>query len=206
MQIFEVKDRQYLKEIVDIHHRTFEGFFLTKLGKGFLTTLYRGYIEDADSGVIVALDDEKVVGFIAYSKDYSRFYSNLMKRKIVQFAFYSMLAVIRNPSFIKRLLGAFGKSDEVKRTEPYVELASIGVLPETKGQGVGSKLITWLIDIVDFNMYSYISLETDAEDNDAVNMFYKKNGFVCVRTYETKEKRKMNEYQYRKTDGEKDGF
>lgn len=197
MKIFETDEQKYLDAIVNIHLDTFKGFFLTDLGRGFLKTLYKGYMQDEASGIIVACEGEKLIGFIAYSKDYPGFYSNLMKSKIFQFAFYSLIAAVKHPSFVKRLLGAFGKSDEVRKEEKYVELASIGVMPAAKGQGAGTGLIDYLKKIVDFSEYAYISLETDAKNNDDVNKFYIKNGFNLARTYETKQARKMNEYHYR---------
>lgn len=196
MTILETRDISYLDEIVSIHIKTFKGFFLTELGGGFLKTLYKGYMNDESSGIIVAISSEQIVGFIAYSNDYSRFYKNLMKKSIIPFAFYSLIAAIKHPSFVRRLFGALGKSEEVVKDEKYVELASIGILPECKGKGLGTLLIEHLKRITDFNEYAYISLETDAVDNDTVNNFYIKNGFKLVRTYSTKQGRKMNEYHY----------
>lgn len=196
MTILETKDIKYLDDIVSIHISTFQGFFLTELGSGFLRTLYKGYMNDENSGVIIALESDKIVGFIAYSKDYAKFYKNLIKKSIFQFAFYSMIAAIKHPSFIGRLLGAFGKSEEVVKAEKYVELASIGVDPTNKGNGIGTKLIDYLKEQIDFEEYEYISLETDAEDNDRVNQFYIKNGFKLFREYSTKQGRKMKEYHY----------
>ena len=78
-----------------------------------------------------------------------------------------------------------------------MELASICVEPEMSGQGIGSILINYLKSIVDFDVYSYINLETDADHNDLANRFYIKNGFVLYRVYSTTEGRKMNEYHFR---------
>ena len=50
--------------------------------------------------------------------------------------------------------------------------------------------------VIDFSKYSYITLETDAVDNEAANKFYQKNEFVLARTFETRQGRKMNEYRY----------
>lgn len=97
------------------------------------------------------------------------------------------------------LIKAFFKPGESKRDERYVELASIGVNPAAKSKGIGSKLIDALKAQVDFSTYTYITLETDAVDNEGANHFYKKNGFKLEREYETSEGRKMNEYRYRGT-------
>lgn len=158
-----------------------------------------GYLEDSYSGLLIAEDEKKrLLGFIAYSNDYSRFYKKLLKSHIIQFAVCSIVVVIKHPSFIKRLVGAFKKSSEVRREEKYVELASIGVDPELEGKGIGSHLIDKLKEITDFSKYAYISLETDAEKNEWANKFYIKNGFVLNRKFITAQGRKMNEYHYSK--------
>jgi len=188
-----------VETVVDIHMKTFTGFFLTFLGKGFLKELYRGFIEHKYSNLIIAKDEESVIiGFLAYSEDMSSLYKHLLKHGFFQFAFYAFLAFIKKPKILFRLLSAFGKSEEVKREESYIELASIGVLPDKKSRGVGSEMITRLINNVDFSKFAYISLETDAENNEYANKFYQKNGFVLRRVYKTKEGRKMNEYRYKK--------
>ncbi len=190
------EDDKYITSLSKLHMIAFPEFFLTQLGLPFLKSLYRGYMEDENSGIIVAEISGCPVGFIAYSNDYSKFYKGLLKKHLIRFAFCSLLAVIRHPSFYKRLLKAFKKSDDVKKEEAYVELASICVNPKEGSKGIGSMLIEKLKEITDFSMYEYINLETDACDNDVVNMFYMKNGFHLARSYVTPEGRKMNEYRY----------
>ena len=192
----EQKDRNLIPSLALLHKAAFPSFFLTQLGIPFLKTLYTGYLEDAESGIIVAEEDNRVIGLIAYSKDYPKFYKGLIKHHIIKFAFCSLGAAIRHPSFIKRLLGAFKKSESVVKTERYVELASIGVDPNCKSKGIGSALISYLKKQIDFSKFAYINLETDAVDNDAANRFYVKNGFILEREFTTAEGRKMNEYRF----------
>ncbi len=45
---------EYVDNIVDIHMKTFTGFFLTFLGEGFLKHLYKGFIKHNESNVIGA--------------------------------------------------------------------------------------------------------------------------------------------------------
>lgn len=190
------QDKDLIVSIAVLHKRAFPDFFLTQLGLPFLRTLYMGYLEDEDSGIIIALKNERIEGLIAYSYDYSGFYKGLIKKHILRFAICSVGAVLRHPSFVKRLLGAFKKSDSVVKTEKYVELASICVDPSLKNKGLGTELINYLKSKVDFDIYEYINLETDADENDAANRFYIKNGFKLSREYTTAEGRKMNEYRY----------
>lgn len=189
---------EYITTIAELHKRAFPTFFLTRLGVPFLRTLYTGYLEDKDSGIIVAEDEGKLIGFIAYSNDYPHFYKGLIKHHLFKFAFCSLGTAIRHPSFIKRLLGAFKKSGSVVKIEKYVELASICVDPKVESKGVGTQMIDYLKSVVDFDTYAYINLETDAEGNDGVNKFYVKNGFNLQREFTTSEGRRMNEYSFRR--------
>ena len=129
-------DDKTINTISNLHLNAFPDFFLTKLGKNFISLLYKCYIEDEESGIIIAKDEEEIVGFIAYSNDYSAFYKNLIKDHLIKFAFYSFGALMKHPSFSKRLLGALKKSDDVKKEERYVEIASICVDPKKVRKGL----------------------------------------------------------------------
>lgn len=195
MKIYDVQDYKYVKEIVEIHMNTFVGFFLTFLGRGFLRTLYKGFIEHPQSGIIIALENDKLIGFCAFSENLSGFYNYLVRKKLLQFAGYAMMAVVKKPKVLFRLLRAFNYSNESKREESYMELSSIGVSPEDKNRGIGSKMIRYLYDISDKNRFKYIKLETDKDDNEGANYFYLKNGFVLDHSFRTPEGRNMNEYR-----------
>lgn len=190
-------EKEIINDIVSIHLDTFQGFFLTFMGRGFLKLMYRSYVEYKNSGVLAAFENEKPVGFLAYSGDLSGLYKYMIRKRLIPFAWYSLGAFFRKPTVFMRLVRALLKPEETKRKEKYVELASIGVAPNIKSKGVGSQLIDALKSKVDFNEYAYITLETDAENNDGANRFYQKNGFVRVREFETNEGRKMFEYRYK---------
>lgn len=196
--IEEIKssDKELINSIVDIHMRTFTNFFLTFMGKKFLELMYRSYTEYNDSGILVAIQNDKPIGFLAYSGDMSGLYKYMIKKRIIPFGFYSCVAFIKKPNILMRLFRAFLKPSETKRDENYVELASIGVNPKEKSIGVGSMLIDNLKSRIDFSKYEYIALETDALNNDVVNNFYKKNEFILERKYSTNEGRIMNEYRF----------
>ena len=193
----EQNEKAIIKEIAKIHVETFQGFFLTFMGKGFLNTMYRSYCKHEPSTLLGAFDqDGKILGFLAYSTDMSGLYKFMIKRSLIPFAWYSFCAFLRKPTVFMRLIRAFLKPSEAKREEKYIELSSIGVEPTAKSKGVGTKLIKHLKEIEKSSDCEYICLETDAENNDGANAFYLKNGFKLEREYTTKENRKMNEYRY----------
>ena len=196
--IREVKseEKELINDIVSIHLNTFTGFFLTFMGRGFLNQMYRSYCDHDESGLLVAEEDGKAVGFLAYSGNFSGLYKFMIKTRLIPFGWYSVGAFFRRPSAFMHIIKAFLKPSEVKRDEKYVELSSIGVDPTIKSKGVGSLLIDDLKKIVDFKKFAYITLETDAVNNDGAIHFYEKNGFVRERMYETDEGRKMYEYRF----------
>lgn len=192
-------DKAVINQIVDIHVKTFTGFFLTFLGKGFLKQLYKSFSSHEQSGLLIAEQNGFVVGFLAYSEDLSAFYRYLIKKSLFPFAWYSLGATFRKPSVMIRLLRALMKPGESKRAEAYIELSSIGVLPQMKGRHIGRMLIDKLKGKYDSSRFSYIKLETDAVGNDGVNAFYLKNGFIVEHEYITPEGRKMYEYRWSNT-------
>ena len=196
--IREVKseEKELINDIVSIHLNTFTGFFLTFMGRGFLNQMYRSYCDHEESGLLVAEEDGKAVGFLAYSGNFSGLYKFMIKTRLIPFGWYSVGAFFRRPSAFMHIIKAFLKPSEVKRDEKYVELSSIGVDPTIKSKGVGSLLIDELKKIVDFNKFAYITLETDAVNNDGAIHFYEKNGFVRERMFETDGGRKMYEYRF----------
>ncbi len=196
--IREVKseEKKIIDEIVTIHLNTFTGFFLTFMGRGFLKQMYQSYCDHEESGLLVAEDGEKSIGFLAYSSDFSGLYKFMIKTRLVQFGWYSMGAFFRRPSAFMHIIKAFLKPSEVKRKEKYVELSSIGVDPNAKSNGIGSRLIEELKKLVDFEKYAYITLETDVVNNEGAIHFYEKNGFIRERMFVTDEGRKMYEYRF----------
>lgn len=190
-------EKGIVNEIVNIHLATFKGFFLTFMGRGFLKQMYMAYTKHKQSNIFVALQEDQVVGFLAYSENMSGLYKHMIKRRLIPFAWYSLGAFFRKPKVFMRLIRAFLKPGESKREEKYIELASIGVSPDAKAKGVGSQLINALKNEVDFNEFEYITLETDAINNEIANNFYLKNEFAVEREFETHEGRKMFEYRFR---------
>ena len=198
INIREVKydEKKLINDIVTIHLNTFTGFFLTFMGRGFLNQMYTSYCDYEEAGLLVAEEDGKAIGFLAYSSNFSGLYKFMIKTRLIQFGWYSIGAFFRRPSAFMHIISAFLKPGEAKREEKYVELSSIGVDPNIKSKGVGSLLIDSLKHIVDFTKFAYINLETDAVDNEGAIHFYEKNGFVRERMFETDEGRKMYEYRF----------
>lgn len=81
--IREVKsnEKELINEIVSIHLNTFTGFFLTFMGRGFLRQMYQSYCDHDESGLLVAEEDGKALGFLAFSSNFSGLYKFMIKTR-----------------------------------------------------------------------------------------------------------------------------
>ena len=187
-------DIQNIPDLVEIHQKSFKGFFLTFLGPNFIAKLYEAIVLDPSGIGYVALKDNSVNGFVIGTTQPKGFYGRLLRKRWWQFGWAAFPAFIGNPKILPRLLRAFSKAHQEQPTENCGELMSIAVHPETQRQGVGKQLVQAFLDEARQRGLEYVNLATDAENNDAVNNFYLNLGFNINRTYITPEKRVMNEY------------
>lgn len=173
---------------------------MTLLGPSFLKKYYEIAIRYPKKiGVVKEIDSNKVIGFaIGFINPYE-FYNELRKNRI-KLLKMSFFYLIMRPWLWKRVMASylFAKSDyyEAKSSDAIAELASIAILPEYKGRGIGKELLENFILKARENNIKLITLTTDAENNEGVNLFYRKNGFELSRVFEKSKGRVVNEYIY----------
>ncbi len=191
-----------IESICRVHIDAFPGFFMTLLGRRFLAEYYRTVLAAPKGICLVATDDSheesQVVGFVAGFVDVAAFYT-LMRRRRPQLAISAMTHVITHPWIVLRLLQTVRRvSDEADKgvvTATTAELSSIGVRTSTEGRGIGRQLVVEFVNQAHGQRAESVVLTTDARDNDAVNRFYVKLGFVQQRQFTAPGKRHMNEYR-----------
>lgn len=186
-----VKDVQ---QIVEVHLKSFPGFFLTYLGYGFLSVFYSASINDKTSIAYVAEDNNKIIGFVLGTKEPKGYYSRLLKQNWGRFGLASIWPLIKRPSIAPRLLRAYKMPSINKDYSDNVKLMSLAVTPDAQGRGIGKELVKAFIKGSLKHGASLIYLTTDKEDNEYVNRFYLSQGFLCDNSYVTPEGRKMNIY------------
>ena len=188
-------DKIDVDSVVKIHQASFPGFFLSFLGPHFLSLYYAGICAAPEGIGLVYLNTLGLpAGFVAGSSNPRGFYSRLLKRDWLKFAFASVSAIVRKPTVIVRIArGLFHPGDNPAGTD-VAGLFSIGVLPELQGTGAGKSLIHAFLQEALKRGCKRVFLTTDRDDNQAVNAFYLKLRFSIERQYETSEGRRMNEY------------
>jgi len=186
-----------INNIVKAHLSAFKGFFLPDLGRGFLRKYYT-YVLNYKFGILlVGIYKNTLVGFVAGFINPANFYKELRRKKL-SLAISILPAIIRKPDRIRRLLVNFKRtkslSEDSAKNKTVAELSSIGVNPGEK-KGIGTQLINAFIRRAEELGASSVRLTTDTYGNDAVNIFYKKHGFVLLRTFEAQPGRWLNEYE-----------
>jgi len=187
-------ERADVAGVVDIHVRSFPGFFLTFLGRSFLTQLYEGVREDPEGIALVSEQAEGLAGFVAGTLNQSGFYRRLLERRKWRFAFAAAGALLRRPGIAKRLLRALRRPADAERAAAPACLMSIAVAPAVSRKGVGRELVEAFCRELSARGARGVSLTTDRDDNERVNEFYRRLGFRLSRSYDTPEGRPMNEY------------
>ena len=188
-------ERSQVMPVVDIHMESFQGFFLSFLGKKFLQVYYEGVLRSADGIAFVAMREDTIVGFVTGFVNPRGFYRTLLRRDLVRFGLAALPAALSRPGIVFQLLRALRKPSN-SPADDSGELSSIAVAPGEQGRGTGKALITAFLREAGRREASSVYLTTDSNDNMKSNEFYRKRGFLIVRTFVTPEKRHMLEYRY----------
>lgn len=186
----------HLTGVVSTHLISFPNFFLSFLGKRFLTKYYSSIIQHDYAIKVVLVRNNLVIGFIVGSLNPSGLYRSLIKNDLLSFALAALPGAIKRPKNIVRLLRALNRPNSSHKGYDTAELTSFAIVPEYQQQGFGQSLLSNFIHECKSRLCQIIYLTTDAHENNRVNDFYLKSGFKLVRTYRTPEGRMINEYCY----------
>jgi len=169
-----------LPQIVAVHQRAFDGFFLTKLGPDFLHQLYDAFAFRR-GGVLRVLcsEDGRVVGFAGGAVDPDSFFQGLKKEKGFVFLIRSIPGLLKNPILVLKKLwyAVFYKGEVPSILSQAALLSSIGVEPEMVGKSLGKKLLADFEEVVHSRGARSLYLTTDKLGNDNVVAFYIKSGY-----------------------------
>jgi ribosomal protein S18 acetylase RimI-like enzyme len=185
--------KEHIKSVVKLHLQSFDGFFLTQLGEDFLCFFYEKLRCDERSEILGAYDDMgKLVGFCAFTYLSSGFYSYLVKKDIVKFAYWGIRILMKKPSNLIRLLRNFKKEKNTTGDiGNYAELLSVATLPEMQGKGIGKRMLFEMEQDLKKRSCKSVSLTTDFENNEKVLYTYKSMGYDVFYEFVSYPDRKM---------------
>jgi ribosomal protein S18 acetylase RimI-like enzyme len=203
-QLLKIGDRKHiireatrndLPGIIGVHKQAFSKFFLTQLGTRFLQLYYSLVLEYDLRIMLISEVQNELQGFVCGFVDPAEFYRLIWRRRS-SFALPVFFALLRHPSLLNKVLHGIQRIQRTASGWPprSCELSSIAVAPETTGNGLGKALIRAFITEAQSMGACCVYLTTDARDNDAINAFYRSNGFQHRRRFRQAEGRWMNEY------------
>ena len=176
---FEPIAQKYAREIAALHIEGIGTGFISSLGIDFVTALYEAISEDKSSFGLVAEEDRKVVGFVAFTTNINRLYKSVIFRKGIRFAL--MLAgKVFSFSSLKKIIVTLFYPARIKKLElPRAELLSIVVAKEAQGKGLGRQLLQKGLAECAKRKIDEVKVLVGA-DNKPANELYQKCGLKLV--------------------------
>ena len=169
----EVAARLHLVQIA-------EGF-LSLLGRGFLTRLYRRIARSSHAFLLVAEQRGQVVGFVAGAVDTGALYREFVLRDGIPAGLGAAGPILRNGRRVVETL-RHGTSQGVSHGRG-VELLSIAVDPACQGLGIGRALVDGFVEECSATGNDDATVVVSADNGRAIHL-YEQSGFVEVERFE----------------------
>ena len=167
---------KYAVKCAVLHIQGISTGFISSLGREFVAALYEAIAEDKNSFGFVAVEDDKVLGFVAFTTNLSRLYKYVAFKKGFKFSFIlaRKMMSIQN---IKKVWANLLYPKKMKEMDlPDAELLSIAVAPEGRGRGIAQQLVDAGFAECRKRGIDKVKVLV-AADNEAANKLYKKCGF-----------------------------
>lgn len=177
----EFKDLQvaHAGQVAALHIRCISTGFISSMGIDFVTSLYEAIVQSKSSFGVVAVRNEEVIGFVAFTTNLKTLYKSVVWRKGGKFALLlanNTLSLRR----IKKIFEALFYPARIKKMNlPSAELLSIAVAPEEQGKGLAGQLIEKSFRHCQKAGVDKVKVLIGA-DNKAGNKLYLKTGFEPV--------------------------
>lgn len=177
-----------------LHATRIDQGFLSSLGAGFLTRLYRRIVRSPESFLLVAEATStvttgpsssartgSVVGFIAGTTDLRALYRSFLLHDGIVAGLVAAPRLVRNWRRVTETLGH--GSDSGAGAAEGTELLAVAVDPVVTGRGVGLALVEAFLQEVDARGLAAAHVVVGA-DNDRAVALYGRAGFTVARKFE----------------------
>jgi len=168
-------NKEDCQKVVKIHIQEIKWGFLSRLGEKFLCYFYQAMVNSQNAFLIIAEDNNFVIGFVSGCVGLKKFYKEFIRKYIFKVSFI-LLRKIFSPDIIGKILETMKYSGQEKNDLPQAELLSIAVLPEFQGKGVSQQLLDrFFIEMKKRNIEKFKVIV--GENLDRAVRFYEKNDF-----------------------------
>lgn len=173
--IVRLANKKDCVQVAEIHFQEIKHGFLNQLGKKFLTYFYVAMTDSSSAFLVVAEENNSIIGFISGCINLKKFYKDFVKKYTFK-TFLIFLKKIFSFSIFKKVVEIIKYSQKEEKDLPQSELLSVAVVNDYQGQGTAQKLLERFVSemkIKNINKFKVIV----GEDLIQANKFYLKNGF-----------------------------
>lgn len=180
-------DTTLLNAAAHLHADNIEHGVLPLLGIPFLRSVYRGLTRGPNMGVWVALEDSRILGFVAGSADVQHAYARVARSDGPGLAVLAIRGLLsprvlrRLPALLTYLAGPQERSHPDNRHR-RAELLAMAVEPTARQAGVGRALVNTLETALRLAGECDEYYVTTNIDDPRSNNFYRRLGFEPVTT------------------------
>jgi len=130
----------HASQVARLHIEGISTGFISSLGHEFVTALYEAIVESEYSFGFVAVENDKVLGFVAFTTNLNSLYKSIMFKKGLRFAFLLAGKMFSFQRIKKVFETVFYPSRIEKMVLPKAELLSIAISDEARGRGLATQL------------------------------------------------------------------
>ena len=168
----------YYLECARIHSKEIPDGFLPTLGFSFLSNLYEVFSKSKYSFLLLAIEESRVVGFIAISLNTKLFFKQYLFTQSYK-NFYRIPISIFGKVFIKKTLEVLKYPFKSDKKENYFvsnsEIFNFCVDDSMQGLGVGQLLFSYAVNQLKVSNVKVLKIVT-GQNQIGAQRFYKKNG------------------------------
>lgn len=141
-----MNNRDVYQQVAQLHARCIDQGFLSSLGVPFLALLYESIDSNNSSVLLIAREDDQVVGFVSGAENMVAIYRQLLRRW--PRLFVAMLPALKSPTKLWKIIEILLLSRKVKPFPdlPNAELLSIAVRHDCRMNGYAQKLYNQLVE------------------------------------------------------------
>lgn len=163
-------------DIATLHIEGINTGFISSLGIDFVTVLYETIAQSEASFGFVAQENDKVLGFVAFTSSLNKLYKSIILKRGLCFAFL-LVGKMFSLEQIKKMLETLFYPSRIRKMDlPSAELLSIVIAPAGRGRGLALELIEKGFQECRSRGIDKVKVLVGA-DNEPANKLYLKCGF-----------------------------
>jgi ribosomal protein S18 acetylase RimI-like enzyme len=137
----EVLTEREAQEVAELHIKGINTGFISSLGIDFVTVLYEAIANSKDNFGLIARQNNRVLGFVAFTANLDKLYKSIILKKGWRFVLLlagKMFCLKR----IKKVLETLFYPRRIRKMNlPDAEILSIVIAPESRKKGLAIRLI-----------------------------------------------------------------